>query len=614
MILRLLLALAFCGCTHAFWEDYFTDDRHDAEQMCLPSNFSNSKIYCGSKLIEAVNYHALFNDSKSFVDSPLLFKPDVILDEFEREFGNLNMSEIDPEKLNEFVEKNFDKPTSELTVCVPDDWHAEPKDIMKIQDPTLRDWALKLNEVWKDLCREINSTIKYELDKHSIIWVDNKFIIPGGRFREFYYWDTLWIIKGLLVSGMYETAKGMARNLGSMKRFGFVPNGGRIYYRRSQPPVLSHIVYTIYEGTDDINFVKEMLPLLEQEFQFWENNRKFPIEHSNGKSYDVYFYRTNTFAPRPESMRVDLLKSAGMSADEKRDFFQSMASAAESGWDFSSRWFADQKNIQTIETAKIAPIDLNSYMCFSMDILHYLYEIVGDQTNSVKYAKMHNNFLERFDQIFYNKTAGAWYDYNTRTGKHIVYNYPSIATPLFTDCYDRLDEDKPKRLFNLLLETGFFNYSGGIPTSLIESHEQWDFPNKFSLSYYKQRHIIIEGLRKSSNPSMQDKAFDIAVKWITGNYKVYNKTNSMFEKYNVIGDVPEPGGGGEYSVQTGFGWSNGIILDLMSTYYDRINLSPKPNREDVDTSTTSGANARDPESNGLVLPALALLNIVFSLI
>lgn len=74
---------------------------------------------------------------------------------------------------------------------------------------------------------------------------------------------------------------------------------------------------------------------------------------------------------------------------------------------------------------------------------------------------------------------------------------------------------------------------------------------------------------------MQDKAYEIAVKWITGNYKVFNKTKSMFEKYNVIGgesssfkpqilttflDVPEPGGGGEYNVQTGFGWSNGIIL------------------------------------------------------
>jgi uncharacterized protein with ParB-like and HNH nuclease domain len=72
---------------------------------------------------------------------------------------------------------------------------------------------------------------------------------------------------------------------------------------------------------------------------------------------------------------------------------------------------------------------------------------------------MHSNFVDLFDLVFYNATAGAWYDYNNRTKLHNVYNYPSVATPLFTECYNHLDEDKPKRLFKLFLVSVFSIFS-----------------------------------------------------------------------------------------------------------------------------------------------------------
>uniref|UniRef100_A0A915E263 Trehalase n=1 Tax=Ditylenchus dipsaci TaxID=166011 RepID=A0A915E263_9BILA len=83
--------------------------------------------------------------------------------------------------------------------------------------------------------------------------------------------------------------------------------------------------------------------------------------------------------------------------------------------------------------------------------------------------------------------------------------------------------------------------------------------------------MVIEGLRKSENPIMQQKAFWLAQKWVLSNYRVYKDTGGlMFEKYNVIGTKPLPGVGGEYNVQTGFGWTNGVILDLLVTYSDRM--------------------------------------------
>ena len=42
----------------------------------------------------------------------------------------------------------------------------------------------------------------------SLIYLDHGFIVPGGRFREMYYWDTYWTILGLINSEMTETVKG----------------------------------------------------------------------------------------------------------------------------------------------------------------------------------------------------------------------------------------------------------------------------------------------------------------------------------------------------------------------------------------------------------------------
>ena len=56
-------------------------------------------------------------------------------------------------------------------------------------------------------------------------------MVPGDRFRETYYWDSLWVVRGLLVSGMAATASGLVRNLMHMlAEVGHVPNGARAYY------------------------------------------------------------------------------------------------------------------------------------------------------------------------------------------------------------------------------------------------------------------------------------------------------------------------------------------------------------------------------------------------
>ncbi|CAL2044802.1 unnamed protein product [Caenorhabditis brenneri] len=537
--------------------------------VCDTTNSNNSFIYCNGPILDAVNYHALYNDSKEFVDMPMKVDPTEVYNAWLAKFGNATAASLNRTDVQAFVNQYFSAAGTELIACTPDDWQEKPPKLATIADPQLREWAYKLNGIWKNLCRKIDPAIEQHTSRFSLLYVPNHFIVPGGRFREFYYWDAYWIIKGLIACEMYNTTKSMIRNLATMvDQHGFVPNGGRVYYlQRSQPPLLSAMVYELYEATNDKAFIAELLPTLLKELNFW-NEKRMATVTLNGKQYQVYQYKTPSNVPRPESYRVDTTNSAKLANGmDKQQFYQDLASAAESGWDFSTRWFSDYKSLTTIETTKVLPVDLNGLLCWNMDIMEYLYEQVGDTTNSQIFRNRRAEFRDTVQNVFYNRTDGTWYDYNLRTQSHNPRFYTSTAVPLFTNCYNTLNTGKSQKVFDYMDRMGVFNYPGGIPSSMSqESSEQWDFPNGWS----PNNHMIIEGLRKSANPEMQDKGFLIASKWVMGNFRVFYETGHMWEKYNVIGSYPQPGSGGEYDVQDGFGWTNGAILDLLLTYNDRL--------------------------------------------
>uniref|UniRef100_A0A915D3L7 Trehalase n=1 Tax=Ditylenchus dipsaci TaxID=166011 RepID=A0A915D3L7_9BILA len=169
----------------------------DATHMCDESqHVQNAFIYCYGPLLEAVNYHALFKDSKDFVDMPLKNSPDDTQKAFDKQFGvNIHPEDIDPIQLNIFVEAYFSKAGSELINCTPSDWTEFPAKIMSIQDPKMREWALNLNRIWKTLCKRVLPEIANQVDRYSLIYMPYEFIAPGGRFRELYYWDATGSLK-----------------------------------------------------------------------------------------------------------------------------------------------------------------------------------------------------------------------------------------------------------------------------------------------------------------------------------------------------------------------------------------------------------------------------------
>ncbi|KIH47622.1 alpha,alpha-trehalase, partial [Ancylostoma duodenale] len=228
----------------------------------------------------------------------------------------------------------------------------------------------------------ISDNVRVRPERYSIIPVPNPFVVPGGRFREIYYWDSFFIIKGLLASRMYVTVRGMIENMQYLiEEFGFVPNGNRIYYlNRSQPPLLTWCVHAYYMATNDLVFVEKLLPTLRKEMAFFQTNRSIIMEGWPGPLYRYYVV---VDSPRPESYREDIESAAHLHEEaDKLKVWGDIAAAAESGRDFSSRWFSQTGpmagKLEGTRTSEIVPVDLNAIICGNLLLMGDLYDAIGD--------------------------------------------------------------------------------------------------------------------------------------------------------------------------------------------------------------------------------------------
>ncbi|CAD6195854.1 unnamed protein product [Caenorhabditis auriculariae] len=568
-------------------QDFFTDAIATCDNETAPNRHA---IYCSGRLLQAVMAVRLYKDSKTFLDQPIRnnYTANQIIAEFDRRFPDFDS--ITRADVKKFVDEHFEKEGHELEICHLPDWVPKPKSLDSIVDPEYQEFATRLHYIWIELCREMSTEVRDQPERFSLLYVPRSFVVPGGRFREFYYWDAYWIVKGLLASELHETAKNMVINFAYMiHKYGFVPNGGRVYYlRRSQPPMFAATVYEYFQATGDVDLLEKVVPLIEKEFEFWVQHRSINVPLGDGSSVDMFQYRTEANTPRPESFREDVLTAKNMSLPEKRKFFRNIASAAESGWDFSSRWFKDGKSLEKIVTTDIVPVDLNAYICYNMRILAHLHSVLGNPEKHEEWSGRFVAFREQFTKLFYVSEKRGWYDYNHQTQQYNFEFYPTIAIPLFAQCYDAFDQRLVVDVYRQMEATGAFQFASGVPTSLQQnSTEQWDYPNSWS----PLNHMIIEGLRKSISPLMQQKAYRLAEEWVRVNFETFNQTNAMWEKYNVVSN--KVGHGGEYEVQLGFGWTNGVALDLMKTYGDRLVYYKNQSSSPSSPSSTEEPPQRD---------------------
>ncbi|XP_047449604.1 trehalase [Mugil cephalus] len=525
----------------------------------------DNEIYCWGSILHQIQTAKLFNDDKYFVDMKLRAAPDVVLSAF-RNLSNVH-PEVPRDKLQEFLDSYFEEPGTEFATWTPPDWHEGPKFLGAIADHKLRDWAGKIHDLWKSLGRKIRIDVRDHPELYSQIYTPHPVVVPGGRFRELYYWDSYWVINGLLLSEMRCTAHGMIQNfLYLVNRYGFIPNGGRIYYeRRSQPPFLTLMVESYYKATGDKEFLREALPILEKEYEFWMRNRSVSVR-AHGSEHVLNRFNVEADLPRPESYTDDLELAEGLSKDQKQQLWMDLKAGAESGWDFSSRWYIQTHNhsrsngrLGETRTSQILPVDLNALLCRNEKTLASFHRELGDGDSAVRFDQAVTRRLEAVEAVLWDAERGAWFDYSLVTQSKRFEFYPSNLAPIWAQCYSGPEFEE--KAVQYLKGSGALQFPNGVPTSLNDSGQQWDYPN----AWPPLQHMLIEGFSRLSSKEAKELAFDLAQRWIKTNWLAYTKYDAMFEKYDVNGDG-KPGGGGEYEVQLGFGWTNGVALQLLDQY------------------------------------------------
>ena len=602
-----------------------------APPITTSSSLNSCTVFCSGDLLRTFQTFYIFgNDSKAFVDSPLKVDPNVVVTAF-----NALPRPLTKPILELFAEKYFDPVGSDLIPWTPSDWSPSPPLLnhsIIAQNITLRNFTLALNNFWLDLGRQPTVDVFENPQRHTLLPTAHPLIVPGGRFRESYYWDSYWIVKGLLYSGMLTTANGIVDNfVDFIHQFGFVPNGGRSYYlTRSQPPLLSEMVRVLEEDIDTCNDAR--LLAVKKEHTFWTQHRTWRSvtgAAATGEGDQAWksgatlpqtcnvsvamsllnYYDANTTLPRPESFREDALlaEEAARQGLNQSQLLRNIAAAAESGWDFSSRWFADHATLLTARTTSIIPVELNVVMArMEFNICN-----MSNSSNSLQGMQYCDRARRRWDIIencMWNETTSRWNDLVVSSfeqkvlseeeekeekieeeefvvsqvvGTTSVANWIplwgsyllSTLTPLTPMTPVRARASRVGRAALSLRDESGLYLEAGLSTTNMHTGQQWDYPNAWA----PLQDFIIDGLRNSAKgmagvskeeaKMMSSFAKELSTRWLETNVKAWMNSGYMYEKYDAV-EMGKGGGGGEYVPQIGFGWSNGVVFELLHSLKD----------------------------------------------
>lgn len=474
-------------------------------------------------LLAKVQERAILPDGKTFVDA----LPKRPVRDIMRDFADLPAGD---EALRSFIAANFDLPAT-----------AEGA------RPAVLPLREHIRALWKDLARAPEQAAS-----GSALAVQHRHVVPGGRFREIYYWDSFFTMLGLVRDGELELANGIVDALTDLiDAHGHIPNGSRTYYLgRSQPPLFHMMVELL--GDDRPEVAARRLSAMKREHRWWMAGAEAlapgdrgarVVRLADGRLLNRYWDPRET--PRDESWREDVA-TAAESGRPAGDVYRDLRAGAESGWDFSSRWL-DGEALSSIRTTMIAPVDLNAFL-FGLETA---IAASGD-ADAAHYAQLADERRDAMTRHLWNAAGGFFADYDI--GNAVL--RPSLTAaalaPLLVGAATQVQADATANAVESKLLA-----PGGLNTTLARSGQQWDRPNGWAPLQW----IAVAGLQNYGHDGL---ARDIARRWVDTVGTTFARTGLLFEKYDV--EAAGVGGGGEYQTQTGFGWTNGVTADFIDSY------------------------------------------------
>lgn len=536
--------------------------------MLTNTHYTHENFF-STELFRSVQLSGIFGDSKTFVDTIPKLPLEEILALYENEKQQPDF------QLEVFILTYFQLPES-IESC--------PRQQELLQ-------RLDMIEHCKQVLEHNFRQPLPEEEPGSFINLKFPYVIPGGRFREMYYWDTYFTAEGLAPLGRIQEVEQLIQNFADLiDRFGYIPNGNRTYYLgRSQPPFFA-LILNLLHRCEGITAVLPYVSQLEKEYQFWMDgaeqirNSNTPTAHRRAVCVEpgviLNRYYSDTTSPRPESYKEDteafekfkqLMQEQGNSLrdDAQAHFYREICAAVESGWDFSSRWWHTVDGVSRIRATELIPIDLNALLYYMEKQLSRYYAWLEDEARSASYAQAAEQRMQAINTYCWNQADGLYEDYcwiESRNQHQIIHSgKKSLATvvPLFV----KLCDEAQAETIAHVLESEFFvfceQHGGGLSTTLEASTEQWDKHNAWS----PLQSMAFYGLKNYNLDKTHHVANKIRTAWLTLTDSHYQRERKMVEKYHV--SSADAGVGGEYAVQEGFGWTNaGVICFDSDTTFD----------------------------------------------
>jgi alpha,alpha-trehalase len=485
------------------------------------------------ELFAAVQMAKIFPDGKTFVDAvPKRADVDIL--------GDWRSNKpADDASLRAFVEANF---------VVPSTAPAPPP---SPERPPIRD---HIRQLWPVLSRPADQPPHGS----SLLALPKPYVVPGGRFREMYYWDSYFTMLGLARDGRDDLIESMIDDFGSLiDRYDHIPNGTRSYYlSRSQPPFFYLMVGLSKVLSPDVR--RRRLAGLQREHDFWMSGAaelkpgsasRRVVRMPDGSILNRYFDDKET--PRDESWREDTLTAQQVTSRSATEVFRDLRASAESGWDFSSRWFADGRTLATIRTTAIAPVDLNSLLFGLERAIATTCAALRDQGCADSYDRQAKARQAAVRRWMWNAGEGRFADVDWASGKQTPVISAATLYPLFTRLANKVEARAVAGTVRAQLLA-----PGGLRTTTTPTGQQWDRPNGWAPLQW----VAVSGLR---NYGEERTAGTISARFLETVTREYCASGRMLEKYDV--DEAKPGGGGEYPLQDGFGWTNGVTAALLTT-------------------------------------------------
>lgn len=397
-----------------------------------------------------------------------------------------------------------------------------------------------MHNAWPQLVKEFHGPVK-----NSLLPLPNPYVVPGGVFKEMYYWDSFFIMQGLKISRLDNLLDGMVDNMLHLsEEYGIIPNGNRSYYlTRSQPPLLTGMI-AMAAPHKDRAWLEHAYGVAKKEYQnVWMNpetrfvqegewNRRGQISRTSGLNR---YYDPNNHK-MPENDKEKPLGLDPTSILTSKD----LRAECESGWDFTNRF--DHR------CTDFLPIDLNSLLYkYEKDMAGFA-EQLGRPEEAADWKLRAEERKQLVNQYMWDEKRGMFMDYDFKNKKRSEYETLASYFPLWTGL--ATPEQGRRSVENLKK----FEADGGLMTSMQETGEQWDAPNG-----WPNLNLVAMQAAKPYDPEMSKR---LAHKWLDMVSKVQQETGTVYEKYNV--KTCSYNTSGHYPAQGLFGWTIGSSMAMLT--------------------------------------------------